>query len=124
MPYSPTLPTLHQLTEQHGLAAEGLRTPETLNSLLDALRSVPDPRAAHLVTHPWPMLLGLVACALLCGVSSVRGVIRWARPGYRHPHRPRRPRRRPGQAPGSFHPHPRAVPDGRRCAGHSARRPR
>ncbi|MBC9725109.1 ISAs1 family transposase [Streptomyces sp. TRM68367] len=53
-------------------------TPETLPSLLDAVRTVPDPRATHLVTHPWPMLLGLVACALLCGVRSVRGVIRWA----------------------------------------------
>ncbi|MFB7928833.1 ISAs1 family transposase [Streptomyces sp. NPDC056039] len=37
-----------------------------------------DPRTSHLVTHPWPMLLGLVACALLCGVRSIRGVIRWA----------------------------------------------
>ncbi|MEU2601226.1 hypothetical protein ABZ669_29560 [Streptomyces hirsutus] len=25
------------------------------------------------------MLLGLVACAMLCGVRSVRGVVRWAR---------------------------------------------
>ncbi|MET7858181.1 ISAs1 family transposase [Streptomyces sp. NPDC005318] len=54
-------------------------TPQRLPSLLEAVRSVPDPRAAHLVTHPWPTLLGLVACAMLCGVRSVRGVVRWAR---------------------------------------------
>ncbi|MGW0827892.1 ISAs1 family transposase [Streptomyces sp. NPDC002845] len=74
----PTLPKSRQLAEQQGLAAEELCTPERLPSLLDAVRTVPDPRAANLVTHPWPMLLGLVACALLCGVRSVRGVIRWA----------------------------------------------
>ncbi|MFE6975593.1 ISAs1 family transposase [Streptomyces sp. NPDC057682] len=55
-----------------------LCTPERLPSLLDAVRQVPDPRTSHLVTHAWPMVLGLVACALLCGVFSVRGVIRWA----------------------------------------------
>lgn len=74
----PTLPMSRQLADQHGLAAEELCTPERLPSLLDAVRTIPDPRAAHLVTHPLPMLLGLVACALLCGVRSVRGVIRWA----------------------------------------------
>ncbi|MCN0154358.1 transposase family protein [Salinispora arenicola] len=52
-------------------------TPAKLPSLLEAVGAVPDPRSPHLVTHP-PMLLGLVACALLCGVRSVRGVIRWA----------------------------------------------
>ncbi|MEU9730695.1 ISAs1 family transposase [Streptomyces sp. NPDC048002] len=50
-----------------------------LPSLLEAVRTVPDPRTPHLVTHAWPMLLGLVACAMLCGVCWVRGVIRWAR---------------------------------------------
>ncbi|MFE2431585.1 transposase family protein [Streptomyces sp. NPDC059373] len=78
MPSCPTPPTSRQLAEQHGLAAEELCTPETLPSLPDAVRTVPDPRAAHLVAHPWPMLLGLVACALLCGGRSVRGVVRWA----------------------------------------------
>ncbi|WP_461092285.1 ISAs1 family transposase, partial [Streptomyces incanus] len=78
MPSCPTLPTSRQLSEQHGLDAEELCTPERLLSLLEAVRAVPDPRAPHLVTHAWPMLLGLVACAMLCGVRSVRGVIRWA----------------------------------------------
>ncbi|MBC9729803.1 transposase family protein [Streptomyces sp. TRM68367] len=78
MPPCPTLPTSRQLAEQHDLAAEELCTPDRLPSLLDAVRTVPDPRAAHPITHPWPMLLGLVACALLCGMRSVRGVIRWA----------------------------------------------
>jgi predicted transposase YbfD/YdcC len=55
-----------------------LCTPERLPSLLEAVRGVPDPRAPHLVAHAWPMLLGLVACAMLCGVRSVRGVVRWA----------------------------------------------
>ena len=78
MPSCPTLPTSRRLAKQHGLAAEELCTPERLPALLDAVRTVPDPRTAHLVAHPWPMLLGLVACALLCCVRSVRGVIRWA----------------------------------------------
>lgn len=83
---------------------------------------LPDPRAAHLVIHPWPMPLGLVACTLLCGVRSVRGVIRWAN----------------GQGAGTLaalefldgagrtasdhHPHPRTRPGGRRCAGRRRRR--
>ncbi|MET7691771.1 hypothetical protein ABZT06_27955 [Streptomyces sp. NPDC005483] len=49
-----------------------------LPPLLDAVREVPHPRTAHLVTHSWPMLLGLVACAMLYGTRSVRGVLRRA----------------------------------------------
>lgn len=64
--------------ELPGSGAE-LCTPERLPSLLEAVWAVPDPRTAHLVVHAWPMLLGLVAAAMLCGVRSVRGVIRWAR---------------------------------------------
>ncbi|WP_331729114.1 transposase family protein (plasmid) [Streptomyces sp. NBC_01003] len=78
MPSCPALPTSRQLAKQLDLVGEELCTPECLPSLLEAVRSVPDPRTPHLVTHPLPMLLGLVACALLCGVRSVRGVIRWA----------------------------------------------
>ena len=78
MPSCPTLPTSRQLADQLGVKGAELCTPATLASLLEAARSVPDPRAPHLVTHPLPMLLGLVACAVLCGVRSVRGVIRWA----------------------------------------------
>lgn len=78
MPSCPTLPASRQLAAQLGVTGQELCTPERLPSLLDAVRTVPDPRAAHLVTHPWLMLLGLVACAMLCGVRSVRGVLRWA----------------------------------------------
>jgi hypothetical protein len=78
MPSCPTLPTSRQLADQLGVQSEELCAPDKLPSLLVAVRTVPDPRAPHLVTHPLPMLLGLVACALLCGVRSVRGVIRWA----------------------------------------------
>ncbi|MFF0000926.1 transposase family protein [Streptomyces avermitilis] len=78
MPSCPTLPASRQLADQLGVQSEELCAPDTLPSLLEAVRTVPDPRAPHLVTHPLPMLLGLVACALLCGVRSVRGVIRWA----------------------------------------------
>lgn len=78
MPSCPTLSTTRQLADQLDIPPEELCTPERLPSLLDAVRAVPDPRASHLVTHAWPMLLGLMACAMLCGVRSVRGVIRWA----------------------------------------------
>jgi predicted transposase YbfD/YdcC len=78
MPSCPTLPTSRQLATELGVDSSELCTPERLPSLLDAVRSVPDPRAPHLITHPWPMLLGLVGCAMLCGIRSVRGVIRWA----------------------------------------------
>ncbi|MEU3342865.1 ISAs1 family transposase [Streptomyces sp. NPDC006668] len=78
MPSCPTLPTSRQLAGQLGVSGAELCATGTLPSLLEAVRTVPDPRAAHLVTHPLPMLLGLVACAVLCGVRSVRGVIRWA----------------------------------------------
>lgn len=74
----PTLPTSRQLADELALTSDELLEPDRLPSLLDAVRAVPDPRAPHLVTHPLPVLLGLVACALLCGVRSVRGVIRWA----------------------------------------------
>ncbi|MGW2699927.1 transposase family protein [Streptomyces sp. NPDC001340] len=73
-----TLPTSRQLAGQLGIASDELCTPDKLPSLVEAVRAIPDPRAPHLVTHPLPILLGLVACALLCGVSSVCGVIRWA----------------------------------------------
>ncbi|GFH38509.1 transposase family protein [Streptomyces pacificus] len=78
MPSCPTLPTPRQLADQHGLVLEELCTSERLPSLSEAVRAVPDPRTSHPVTHAWPMLLGLVACATLCGVRSLRGVIRWA----------------------------------------------
>ncbi|MFM9550720.1 transposase family protein [Streptomyces caniscabiei] len=79
MPSWPALPTPRQLADQHGLVLEKLGTSERLPSLLEAVQAVPDPRASHLVTqHAWLMLLGLVVCATLCGVCSVRGVIRWA----------------------------------------------
>ncbi|WBO68717.1 transposase family protein [Streptomyces camelliae] len=71
-------PRRAKLADQHGLILEELCTSEQLPSLLEAVRAVPDPRTSHLVTNAWPMLLGLVACAMLCGVRSVRGVIRWA----------------------------------------------
>ncbi|MFF8366970.1 hypothetical protein ACF05F_33890 [Rhodococcus erythropolis] len=60
MTSSLTLPTSRQLNVER----EGLCAPDTLPSLLDAVRSVSDPRAPHLIMHPLPMLLGLVACAL------------------------------------------------------------
>src|SRR5215469_18370064 len=78
MPSCPILPASRQLAGELGLRPEELCAPQRLPSLLDAVRRVPDPRTAHLVAHSWPMLLGLVACAMLCGVRSVRGVVRWA----------------------------------------------
>src|SRR5919206_5002170 len=75
----PLLPASRQLADHLGVEVEELYTPARLPSLLEAVGAVPDPRSAHLVTYPLPMLLGLMAaCAVLCGVRSVRGVIRWA----------------------------------------------
>lgn len=67
----PALSTTRQLTDRLDIPHEELCTPERLPSLPDAVRAVPDPRTSHLLTRAWPMLLGLVACAMLCGACSV-----------------------------------------------------
>lgn len=74
----PTLSASRQLADQLGLDPDELCAEHQLPSLLEAVRDMSDPRAPHLVTHAWPMLLGLAGCALLCGARPVRGVIRWA----------------------------------------------
>lgn len=78
MPSCPTLPASRELADQLRFSPDELCTPERVGSLLDAVRAVPDPRTAYLVTHGWTMLLGLLACGTLCGARSVRSVIRWA----------------------------------------------
>lgn len=67
-----------RLADQLGVDPHDLCTPRQLTSLLWTIRDVPDPRAPHLVTHAWPLLLNLVACALPCAARSVRCVIRRA----------------------------------------------
>ncbi|MDH6109241.1 hypothetical protein P3T36_000013 [Kitasatospora sp. MAP12-15] len=80
MPFCPTSTLPGDLgTVELTLTEDELLLPGALASLVDAIRMVPDPRAKHLVTHPLPILLGLTACAKLCGATSVRGMIRWAR---------------------------------------------
>jgi len=48
-------------------------------SLAAALAAVPDPRAARGQRYPWPLLLLLVAAALLNGQSTVRAMADWLR---------------------------------------------
>lgn len=52
-------------------------SPVTIPSLLAALASMPDPRAARGRRHPLPALLALLCLALLCGVRSQRGMADW-----------------------------------------------
>lgn len=80
MPFCPTSTLPGDLgTVELTLTEDELLRPGALASLVDAVRMAPDPRAKNLVTHPLPILLGLTACAKLCGATSVRGMIRWAR---------------------------------------------
>jgi predicted transposase YbfD/YdcC len=46
-------------------------------SLYAALAAVPDPRHARGCRYPWPVLLLLIAAALLAGQTHVRAIARW-----------------------------------------------
>lgn len=67
MPSCPSLPASRQLVAELDVTADELCAQDRLPSLLEAVGAVPDPRTGHLITHAWPMLLGLVACGMLRG---------------------------------------------------------
>lgn len=48
------------------------------STLLDALRHVPDPRAARGQRHPWRHLLRIIAAALASNHQSARAITQWA----------------------------------------------
>src|SRR5689334_17865435 len=54
-----------------------LMTSAQYTSLYAALAAVPDPRHARGQRYPWPLLLLLVAAALLAGQTHVRAIARW-----------------------------------------------
>ena len=47
------------------------------STLLAALAAVPDPRAARGKQLEWPMILGVIACALLCQQRSITAIADW-----------------------------------------------
>jgi hypothetical protein len=47
--------------------------------LLEAFRSVPDPRRGQGRRHPLPAILALATCAMLCGARSLYAIAQWGR---------------------------------------------
>jgi hypothetical protein len=65
------LPTACQAAEGDGGGARSPLKVAQLESLRDAFRAVPDPRAATSRRHPLPAMLGLIALGLLMGARDV-----------------------------------------------------
>jgi predicted transposase YbfD/YdcC len=51
--------------------------PQQYTSLYAALTAVPDPRQARGRRYPWPVLLLLIALALLCGQTQMQAIAEW-----------------------------------------------
>lgn len=47
------------------------------STLIDALRHIPDPRHARGKQLEWTMILGVIACALLCQQRSIAAIADW-----------------------------------------------
>lgn len=47
------------------------------STLMDAVVDLPDPRKARGKRHPWPLILTLIAAALVCGQRSGRAMGQW-----------------------------------------------
>lgn len=47
------------------------------STLMDAVVDIPDPRKARGKRHPWPLILTLIAAALVCGQRSGRAIGQW-----------------------------------------------
>ena len=50
---------------------------EQYSTLLDALCRVPDPRHARGKRHDWTVILGVIACAVLCHQRSAAAIAHW-----------------------------------------------
>ncbi len=48
-------------------------------SLVEAFRSVPDPRGRHGRRHPLPAVLGMLAVGTMCGGRSIYAILQWGR---------------------------------------------
>jgi hypothetical protein len=48
-------------------------------SLLEAFRRVPDPRGRRGLRHPFPAMLALATCAMLCNCHSLYAIAQWGR---------------------------------------------
>ena len=69
------LPPASQAAEGEGGGARSPLKVAQLESLWDAFRQVPDPRAATSRRQPLPALLGLIALGLLLGARDVLGAL-------------------------------------------------
>lgn len=70
------LPSACQAAEGEGGGARSPLKVGQLQSLRDAFRQVPDPRAATSRRHPLPAMLGLIALGLLPGARDVLDIWR------------------------------------------------
>ena len=50
-----------------------------MNTLMQALDEVPDPRSRHGRRHPIGAILALSVCAMLCGARSLYAISQWGR---------------------------------------------
>ncbi len=57
----------------------GVVAPVASQSLLEALKEVPDPRSRHGRRYELVSLLGMAVCAMACGARSVSAIAQWGR---------------------------------------------
>ena len=64
---------------RHHMTEEGAMATVTIPPLVDALRTVPDPRQRRGQRHPLSAILALACAAMLCGADSLLAIAQWGR---------------------------------------------